>query len=109
MQSDLPAFRRVKRAYAARLIHSALTNERGSALLELIEYDDCHFRAVFARSYFQLSAGNDAPSKSQWSTLKKKLKRRDRSIFVFRAHGELEQASAESASNYFLDFGFKLM
>jgi len=115
MQSDLPTFRRVKRAYAARLIHSALTNERGPALLELIEYDDKHFRAVFAPSYFQPRAGHDGqggkdgPSKSQWTTLKKKLKRRDRSIFVFRAHGELDGDAAAAAGKYFLDFGFMLM
>ena len=109
MQSDVPTFRRVKRAYAARLIHSALTNERGPALLELIEYDDKHFRAVFASSYFQPAAGHGGPSKSQWNTLKKKLKRRDRSIFVFRAHGELDGPAAASAGKYFLDFGFMRM
>ena len=109
MQSEVPTFRRVKRAYAARLIHNALSNERGSALLELLEYDDRHFRAIFAASYFQLSAGQAAPSKSQWNTLKKKLKRRDRSIFVFRAHGLLKGAPGGTGDQYFLDFGFMQM
>lgn len=106
MQSELPTFRRVKRAYAARLVHSALTNERGSALLELIEYDDRHFRVVFAASYFQPATSQDGPSKSQWNTLKKKLKRRDRTVFVFRDHGKLEAAAAGTTVKYFLDFGF---
>jgi len=106
MKSDLPEFRRVKRAYAARLIHSALTNERGSALLELIEYDDGRFRVVFAASYFQVQAGKKGPSKSQWSTLKKKLKRRDRTIFVFRDHGAVNTSASDSAVHYYLDFGF---
>lgn len=106
MQSELPEFRHVKRAYAARLIHSVLTNERGSALLELVAYDDHHFRVIFASSYFQLAEGNEAPSKSQWNTLKKKLKRRDRTIFVFRAHGLLDNADAGNGVKYFLDFGF---
>ena len=106
MQSEVPEFRAVKRAYAARLIHSALTNERGAALLELVEHDDRHFRAVFAASYFQPSAGRESPSKSQWSTLKKKLKRRDRSIFIFREHGKLAAASADKSVRYYLDFGF---
>lgn len=109
MQSEIPNFRRVKRAYAARLIHSALTNERGSALLEIIEYDDRHFRAVFSASYFQPTAGHEGPSKSQWNTLKKKLKRRDRSIFVFRAHGLLGGQRLGAGSKYFLDFGFMRM
>lgn len=106
MNSDLPDFRRVKRAYAARLIHRALTNERGSALLELIDYDDGHFRVVFAASYFQVHAGQAGPSKSQWNTLKKKLKRRDRTIFVFRDHGALHASAADSAVRYYLDIGF---
>lgn len=106
MQSEVPIFRRVKRAYAARLIHSVLSNERGSALLELIEYDDRHFRAVFAVSYFQPVAGQVGPSKSQWNTLKKKLKRRDRTVFVFRDHGKLETPADETVVRYFLDFGF---
>ena len=108
MNSELPEFRRVKRAYAARVIHSALTNERGSALLELIESDDGRFRVVFAASYFQIQSGQAGPSKSQWNTLKKKLKRRDRTIFVFREHGVLDASAAGSARRYcyYLDIGF---
>ena len=109
MHSEIPTFRHVKRSYVARLIHSALSNERGSALLELIEFEDNHFRVVFAASYFQLAAGSDGPSKSQWNTLKKKLKRRDRSIFIYRAHGKLQSAAAESDDKYFLDIGFMWM
>ena len=106
MKTELPDFRRVKRAYAARLIHGALSNERGSALLELKEYDDRRFRAVFAASYFQIQPGKTGPSKSQWNTLKKKLKRRDRTVFIFREHGTLDASATDAALRYYLDFGF---
>ena len=90
MTSDLPVFRKVKHSYSAEPRQLAvLSSPRGAALLRLIEFEDNHFRAIFDQSYFQLQDGKTAPSKSQWSTLKKKFKRRNRSIFVFRAHGEL--------------------
>lgn len=106
MNSELPDFRPVKRSYAARLFHGALSNERGSALLELLAYDDRHFRVVFAASYFQIQPGQAGPSKSQWNTLKKKLKRRDRTIFVFREHGAVDTSATDSTVRYYLDFGF---
>ncbi|MCY3574826.1 MAG: hypothetical protein OXG92_07165 [Chloroflexi bacterium] len=112
MSSDLPVFRRVKRSYAASIANSVLSSPRGAALLRLIEYEDHHFRAIFDQSYFQLQAGKSAPSKSQWSTLKKKFKRRNRSIFVFRAHGELPRQQVPHAHRgrtcLFVDFGFML-
>ncbi len=112
MRTELPTFRRVKKTYAATVIHGVLSGPRGSALLELIEYDDHHYRAIFAASYFQMALGKDIPSKSQWNTLKKKLKRRNRSIFVFREHGQIDCASVGAAQPericLFLDFGFLL-
>ena len=110
MYGELPQFRRVKRAYAASIVHSVLSGPRGSALLKLTEFEDGHFRAIFAASYFQLAEGNEAPSKSQWNTLKKKLKRRNRSIFAFRDHGEIDCGNIDdglrSSICLFLDFGF---
>lgn len=81
MTSELPEFRKVKRSYAAALVHGALTGPHGSSLLQLIEFEDHHFRAVFDLKQFQLAEGQQLPSKSQWNSLKKRLKRRDRSIF----------------------------
>jgi hypothetical protein len=110
MTSELPEFRKVKRSYAASLVHGALTGPQGSSLLQLIEFDDCHFRVVFDLKQFQLAEGQRQPSKSQWNTLKKRLKRRDRSIFVFREYGPIDCDSngrALAAHNcLYLDFGF---
>ena len=110
MPSDLPQFRKVQHNYAMRIANSALAGGGGAALLRLIQYDDNHFRAIFDARYFALRPDQAAPSKSQWNTLKKKLKRRNRSIFVFRAHGEVDCRQAQSAPKgrkcLYLDFGF---
>ncbi len=107
MRGQLPVFRKVQRRYAAALIHSALSGPGGSALLELREYEDRHFRVIFRRSYFQLKPEQNAPSKSQWSTLKKKLKRRNRTVFVFRDYGEIDCGHRDAtAPCCYLDFGF---
>ena len=110
MRNELPRFRKVKRRYAASIVHSALSGPQGSALLQLLEYDDRHFRAVFDISYFQLAEGKYMPSKSQWNSLKKRLKRRDRSLFIFRQYGRLDcdaQGKAPSElTHLYIDFGF---
>ncbi|MCY4064577.1 MAG: hypothetical protein OXG53_19605 [Chloroflexi bacterium] len=110
MRNDLPRFRKVKRRYAASIVHSALSGPQGSALLQLLEFDDGHFRAVFDSSYFQLVEGKDGPSKSQWNSLKKRLKRRDRSLFIFRQYGRIDcrdQGTTPSAdTRLYIDFGF---
>lgn len=110
MSSPLPPFRRVQRAYAARIATSVLSGPGGSALLRLQGYDDGHFRAIFSIRYFQLADGRASPSKSQWTTLKKRLKRRDRTIFVFRKYGEIDckQTGKSRAGEtcLFLDFAF---
>lgn len=109
MRHELPAFRRVKRRYVSVLIHSVLSGQSGPALVELLEYDDHHFRAIFLSTYFQLPADRNEASKSQWNTLKKKLKRRNRSIFVFRAHGDIDcDGQTAEANCCYLDFGFML-
>ncbi len=110
MTSDLPDFRKVQHSYAMRIVHSVFSGSGGAALLWLIQYDDNHFRAIFDAGYFVLRPDQTGPSKSQWSTLKKKLKRRNRSIFIFRAHGEVDCRQARSARKgqkcLYLDFGF---
>ncbi|MCY3979649.1 MAG: hypothetical protein OXG23_16240 [Chloroflexi bacterium] len=110
MSSELPAFRKVQRSYAAALAHSALAGPHGSSLLQLIEFDDHHFRAIFDLKQFQLAGGTQLPSKSQWNSLKKRLKRRDRSIFIFRQYGPIDCGSHGKVSAaqtcLYLDFGF---
>lgn len=110
MSSELPAFRKVKRSYAATLVHGALTGPRGSSLLQLLEFDDHHFRVIFDLKQFQLAEGTQLPSKSQWNSLKKRLKRRDRSIFIFRQYGPIDCGSQgktlAAQTCLYLDFGF---
>jgi len=106
MPSELPTFRKVKRSYATTLIHSVLTGAEGPALIRLIEYADHHYRAIFADSYFQVAPGKTRPSKSQWNSLKKKLKRRNRHVFVFRKYGAIDCDAAGQAGCLYLDFGF---
>ena len=110
MHRELPQFRKVKYQYAASLINAVLTGPQGASLSQLIEYDDHHFSVIFRQSYFQLGAGATSPSKSQWNTLKKKLKRRNRLIFVFREYGkcdcEKERRRIPLQDCFYLDFGF---
>ena len=110
MRDELPPFRKVKRRYAAAILHSALSGPRGAALLQLLEFEDHHFRAIFDISYFQLAEGKTMPSKSQWNSLKKRLKRRDRSIFIFRRYGRIDcDAGGKTLSAntcLYIDFGF---
>lgn len=107
MHSDLPDFRRVKKTYAAALMNSVLLGAGGPSLVRLIEFEDHHFRAIFKPSYFQLAEGADSPSKSQWNTLKKKMKRRNRSVFIYREYGQIAcHDSASRQACLYLDFGF---
>jgi len=110
MPKELPRFRKVQRRYAAAIIQNALSGPGGSALLQLNEFDDHHFRAVFDSKFFQLAPGKALPSKSQWNTLKKRLKRRERSIFIFRKYGKIDCSELAKSSPVgtclYLDFGF---
>lgn len=77
----------------------------GGSFVNLILLDNGGFRVLFRKDYFVLPDSADQPSKSQWSTLKKKMKRHDRHVFVFKQHGE--QACRESGEMcYYIDFGF---
>lgn len=83
----------------------ALANERQSQvtqLVDLIAYEDGHYRAIFKPDYFVLTG--DAPTKSQWNTLKKHLKRIDDQVFIFKEHGDVPCGDGERC--YYLDFGF---
>ena len=75
-------------------------------LVDLLTYDDHHFRAVFQVDYF-LHDDREQPSKSQWSTLKKRIKRMYPFVFVFKDTGYLPCSDNETDSSCcFLDFGF---
>ncbi len=102
---DLPPFKRRSRAEVAAFITPLLIGEQDtevSALIDLLEYEDGHYRVLFKPSYFVLKEGQTEPTKSQWNTLKKKLKRHEATVFVFKAYGTVETEEPQ----YYLDFGF---
>lgn len=105
---DLPEFASRPYKQVHGYIARVLTNERAaqvSSLERLIVHDDGHFRAVFRPDYFTLVEGATAPTSSQWNTLKKRMKRIDRSVFIFKEHGDLPCESVPETC-YYVDFGF---
>ena len=104
----LPRFRRRPYPQVLTYITRVLTNERqspASQLVELVEFDDGHYRALFRPGFFVLAEGETEPTKSQWNTLKKKMKRLDPTVFILKDHGEAECDSAPDRC-YTVDFGF---
>lgn len=73
-------------------------------LVELKEFDDGRFRVLFDGQYFNLDASRPIPTKSQWSSLKKRFKRHHKGVFVFKETGE----SKDVRTRYYMDFGFFL-
>jgi hypothetical protein len=99
--SDLPLFDRSRslemvRSYLSRVFkHGA-----DGYLRDLLVFDDGHYRAVFDSFYFTIGEGRSEPSRSQWNTLKKHMRRLDRSVFIFKEYGFLDDGLA------YVDFGF---
>ncbi len=93
---DLPRFTPYRRDYVESLIKRVLSKGEEDFFYSLTEYDDGHYRAEFETAYF----GDTPPSKSQWNTLKKRLKRHNEKIFVFKEQGETPEGKL------YLDFGF---
>jgi hypothetical protein len=103
---QLPEFKRRSREQVMRFVREVFGGSaamHASHLVDLIEHQDMHYRVLFKSTYFILPAGQTEPSKSQWNTLKKKLKRHDRDVFVFKDHGTVK---TPEGTNYYLDFGF---
>jgi hypothetical protein len=110
---ELPDFAPRKLHMVMPYITKVLASPSGSALLKLIPYEDGHYRAIFKSTYFALQPDATEPTKSQWSTLKKKMKRHDGRTFIFKAHGEIDCAAAAgnvgANRDYvclYVDFGF---
>lgn len=112
--NQLPVFQRRGHDGVRKYITAMLTNEYQTPprthLRDLIAYPDNHFRAIFDPAYFILPEGQTQPSKSQWNSLKKKLKRHDPSVFIFKEHGVIPCAGSDAASTdelcCYIDFGF---
>lgn len=64
--------------------------------------DNVH-RALFEQGYFTIQPGNDKPSRSQWNTLKKRMKRVNRGVFILREYGETPH---QGDTVCYIDFGF---
>lgn len=102
---DLPEFQHRSQAVVAAFLEQALTHPNlpeKSYFRQLIPYEDGHFRVIFSLDYL----GNvENPSKSQWNSLKKKLKRHDKRIFVLKEHGLMPCDSGEERCG-FVEFGY---
>ena len=101
MERDLPEFEKRPQYQVLPYVKEIFTRH----FVRLIEYDDSHFRAIFKSSYFVLPEGIDEPSKSQWGTLKKKMKRHHKGVFVFKETGVID-CGGEQGNCYYVDFGF---
>jgi hypothetical protein len=102
---DLPPFKRRRRADVLAYISAIFINEKEtevSQVTDLIEYGDGHYRVLFNPAYFVLNQDQAEPTKSQWNSLKKKMKRRESTVFVFKEYGEV----GTKEKQYYLDFGF---
>jgi len=102
MKKSLPKFRARSQQYVENFAEEIFTHpgkDQKTFFRRLIVYPDGHYRALFAPAYFP----QNPPSKSQWSTLKKKMKRHNESVFIFKEYGDM----IEGETHYFyLDFGF---
>ena len=105
MSGDLPEFKAQPinkvRGYIANVLTNPIVD--GSHLIDVVTYDDGHYRVIFDPDYFVLAEDQTEPSKSQWNGLKKKLKRYDNQVFVFKEYGEIDW---EGQSCCYLDFGY---
>lgn len=88
--------------YAAQMLTDTHRFDQ-THLRDLIAYPDGHYRALFDPGYFLLAEGETQPSKSQWNSLKKKFKRHNPKVFMFKEHGETEH---QGARLFYVDFGF---
>lgn len=115
MSADLPEFRPISAEQAHAYIARALSHKEDADetfLIDFVAYPDHHFRAIFRLAYFTLAEGSHTPSKSQWNTLKKRLKRIRSDVFIFKTHGYADCATgAEAAADpsiycAYVDFAF---
>lgn len=103
MEDNLPEFdvTEAKRK-ALPFVNSIFTDKLSKLQIE----EDGRCRAIFKKSFFSMSEGQTEASKSQWSTLKKKLKRHNRGVFIFKETGETACGETSEESCYYIDFGF---
>lgn len=105
---DLPEFKPMKSSSVQTYVRTIF----GANMVDIVSYEDHHFRVIFKSTQFVLQEGASVPSRSQWSGLKKRMKRHNRNVFVFKESGEIECAelieieTADNQTCYYIDFGF---
>lgn len=107
MDDELPEFE----ARSLEQVQAFVQSIFGPNYQALIAHEDGHYRVIFNEAQFTLTEAKPDPTKSQWSTLKKRFKRRDQSVFVFKETGAAacpEEAGATTGRCYYVDFGFFL-
>ena len=89
------------------LRHRATLDAKGRSLgnVRLTEREDRSFEAIFSARYFVLGDDEAEPTKSQWTNLKKRFKRSDSSIFIFKDHGACHCPDGQPGC-YYLQFGY---
>lgn len=93
---DLPKFKPRPHDYVLKFAKETLTKGETTYFHNLTTHQDGHYRVTFDAAYF----GDQEPTKSQWSTLKKRMKRHNDQVFVFKEHGMMGDG------HYYVDFGF---
>lgn len=88
----------------AMLMFSHPNQPETSYFQRLVAYEDGHFGAVFSLNYFEKT---EVPTKSQWNSLKKKFKRHDKRIFVFKDQSVVAcEAEDDSLRCGQIEFGY---
>jgi hypothetical protein len=101
--NDLPEFKATSTAKTWHFVRSVF----GVNALAIEENADHHFRVIFKSTQFHIHEGHDSPTKSQWSSLKKRMKRHDTNVFVFKETGKADCPDEQSEDDcYYVDFGF---
>ena len=107
--TNIPRFRKRRRDAVedyARRVFTKPGSDAETLLRRLDSFDDGHWRAVFDTSYFTVAAEQSEPSKSQWNTLKKRMKRMDVSVFIYKEHGTADCTDDGNSGCGYVDFGF---
>lgn len=96
---ELPTFRFSTQAYVTTYAEKVF----GDKFVSVVSLPRNAYRALFAPNYFTLQPEQTEPSKSQWNTLKKRMKRIHGGVFVFKEHGAM---NVNKLDCLYVDFGF---
>ncbi|RMG84976.1 MAG: hypothetical protein D6712_10260 [Chloroflexi bacterium] len=99
MSHDLPEFKPLRQEKVLAYLHRVF----GEHYVKMDSFPDGHYRVYFKPGYFVIQPGKTEPSKSQWSTLKKRMKRIHPGVFIFKQTGT---TSSKDGPVYYIDFGF---